>query len=133
MKLVTWLLNHPTGIQMLMSQCSHTPFPSSLMDTLLQILHTSLSISIPSFLYRLVEGVLSHSVRVWEEGSRGGGNLEGGGEEGEEMEDNGECCDRAGSKCDTVFAVLLSMLYKAVVYASNRNLNLSTSLNCIPI
>lgn len=91
------------------------------MDTLLQILHTSLSISIPSFLYRLVEGVLSHSVRVWEEGSRGGGNLEGGGEEGEEIEDSGECCDRAGSKCDTAFAVLLSMLYKAVVYASNWN------------
>ena len=103
------------------------------MDTLLQILHTSLSISIPSFLYRLVEGVLSHSVRVWEEGSRGAGNLEGGREEGEEMEDNGGCCDCAGSKCDTAFAVLLSVLYKAVVYASNRILNLSTSLNCILI
>lgn len=59
------------------------------MDTLLQILHTSLSISIPSFLYHLVEGLLSHSVRVWEEGSRGGGNLDRGREEGEEMEDNG--------------------------------------------
>jgi len=82
------------------------------MDTLLQILHTSLSISIPSFLYRLVESVLSHSVRVWEEGSGGGGNLEGGRGEGEEMEDNGGCCDCAGSKCDMAFAVLLSVLYK---------------------
>lgn len=77
--------------------------------------------------------MLSHSVRVWEEGSRGGGNLEGGREEGEEMEDNGECCDCAGSQCDTAFAVLLSVLYKAVLYASNRILNLSTSLNCILI
>ena len=58
------------------------------MDTLLRVLHTSLSISVPPFFYRLVEDVLSHSVRVWEEGGAGKGD----GEKGESMEESGRLC-----------------------------------------
>ena len=36
------------------------------MDGLLQVLRTSLSISVPPFLYGLVERVFSHSVVAWE-------------------------------------------------------------------
>ena len=42
--------------------------------------------------------MLSHSVRVWEEGGgdlEGGGDPEGGREEGDDMEDNGESCECA--------------------------------------
>ncbi len=49
---------------------------SSLESCLRRVLRTAISISIPPFLYRLMEAVFSHSLGVWEEERENGEGTE---------------------------------------------------------